>query len=76
MISNGEKLREARSEGRCHYLAVSKRSALSREISSIRGITKYHGNSYSLNCFHTFAKKKKNIGQITDYVKIKILVTL
>ena len=60
MISNGEKLREARSEGRCHYLAVSKRSALSREISSIRGITKYHGNSYSLNCFHTFEKKKKH----------------
>ena len=45
MISNDDKQR-------CHYLAVKKKSALLRGITS-----KHHGDFYCLNCFHSFATK-------------------
>ena len=55
MISNGEKGRVAKSEGRrWHYLAVKKPSALLRGITS-----KYNGDFYCLNCFHSFATENK-----------------
>ena len=41
-------------EKRCHYLAVTKLSALSR------GITSNHSSNFScLNCLHSFRKKTK-----------------
>ena len=47
MIPNEEK------EGQ-HYLAVKKLSTL------VRGITsKYHGDSYCLNCLHSFRTENK-----------------
>ena len=46
MISNGEK--------QWHYLAVKKLSALLRGITS-----KYHGDFYCLNYFHSFATEHK-----------------
>ena len=79
MISNKEKLYEARSEGReaksegqqrWHYLAVKKLLALLRGITS-----KHHGDFHCLKCFHSFAKKI-NFNRIKEYVKIKIFVTL
>ena len=45
MIPNGEG---------CHYLAVKKLSALSREITS-----KHHGDFYCRKCLHSFATKNK-----------------
>ena len=62
IISNGEICEvksegcEAKSEGRrqWHYLAVKKLSALLRGITS-----KYHGDFYCLNCFHSFTTKNK-----------------
>ena len=54
MISNGGK-RLARSEGRrWHYLAVKKRLALLRGITS-----KHHGDFYCMNCFNSFATENK-----------------
>ena len=40
-------------EGR-HYIAVKHLSVLLRRITS-----KYHGNFYFLNCFHSFTTEKK-----------------
>ena len=54
MISNGEKLRKARSSGRWYYLAVKKLSALLGGPTS-----KDHGDFYCLNCVHSFAKENK-----------------
>ena len=54
MISNGEKLREAKSERRWHYLTIKNLSALLRGTTS-----KHHGNFYCLNCFHSFATENK-----------------
>ena len=69
MISNGEK-REAKSEGQrlWHYLAVKKLSALLKGITS-----KHHGNSYCLNCLHSFATERK-LESHKKYVEIKIFV--
>ena len=53
MIPNG-KGSEDKSEGRWHYLAVKKLSALLRGITS-----KHHGDFYCLNCLHSFATEKK-----------------
>ena len=53
MIQNREK-REAKSEGRWHYLAVKRLSALFRGITS-----KHYGGFYCLNCFHSFITKNK-----------------
>ena len=54
MISKGKKLREANSEGRWHYLAVKKLSAL------LRGITSKNSGAYCcLNCLHSFRTKNK-----------------
>ena len=53
MISN-RKGREAKYEGRWHYLAVKKLSALLRGIPS-----KCHGDFYGLNCHHSFRREKK-----------------
>ena len=47
MILNGEKRK-------WHYLAVKKLFALLRGITS-----KYYGNFYCLNCFHSFATENK-----------------
>ena len=59
MTSKGEKLRKAKSEGRCHYLAVKKLSAL------LRGLTSKHdGDFYCLNCFHSFATENKHQSHI------------
>ena len=54
MISKGKKLREANSEGRWHYLAVKKLSALLRGITS-----KNSGACCCLNCLHSFRTKNK-----------------
>ena len=40
---------------RWHYLAIKKLSALLREITS-----KYHGDFYCLNCFHSFTTENKH----------------
>ena len=53
MITNG-KGREATSEGRWHYLAVKKLSAILRRITS-----EHHGDFYCSNCLHSFATEKK-----------------
>ena len=45
---------EGNSEGRLHYLAAKKLSALLRGITS-----KYHGDFYYLDCPHSFATEKK-----------------
>ena len=37
-----------------HYLAVKKRSALLRRITS-----RHHGNFYCMNCLHSFATENK-----------------
>ena len=51
LVSNRE-IREARSEGRWHYLAIKKLWAL------LRGITlKNHGELHCLNCLHSFRKQ-------------------
>ena len=55
MISNDEKgRREAKSEGRSHYLVVKKLSTLLRRITS-----KHHGHYYCLNCLHSFRAENK-----------------
>ena len=63
MISNKEKLHEAKSEGReakseglqrWHYLAVKKLLALLRGITS-----KHHSDFHCLKCFHSFATENK-----------------
>ena len=53
MISN-EKGRDVTSGGRWHYLAVTKLSALLREITS-----RNNGKFYCLNCLHSFRTKNK-----------------
>ena len=53
VISNGEK-RDAKSEGRWHYLLVKNISALLRGVTS-----KNNGNFYCLNCLHSFRTKNK-----------------
>ena len=67
MIPNG-KGRDAESEGRWHYLAVTKLSALLREITS-----KNNGKFYGLNCLHSFRTKSK-LESHEKYAKIKIFV--
>ena len=52
MIPNGEG-RKKKSKGQWHYLAVKMLSALLRGITS-----KTNGNSYCLNCLHSFTTKK------------------
>ena len=54
MVSNGEKQCEAKSEGRWHYLAVKKLSALLKRITS-----KNNGEFYCLNCLYFFRTKNK-----------------
>ena len=69
MISNGDKQRERSetlatraksegcvvlSEGRWHYIAVKKLSALLRGTTS-----KHYGDFYCLNCFHFFRNRKQ-----------------
>ena len=54
IISNGEKVCEAKSEGWWHYLGVKKLLALLRGITS-----KHHGYFYCLNCLNFFATEKK-----------------
>ena len=68
MIPNREK-RKAKSEGRQHYLAVKKLSALLRGVTS-----KYYGD-YCMNCLHSF-ETKTNLNRIKEYVKINIFVAL
>ena len=51
-----------------HYLAVKRLSALLRGITS-----KYHGDFYCLNWFHSFATEK-NFNRIKEHVKIKIFI--
>ena len=53
IISNREK-REARFEGRWHYLAVKKLSALLKRTTS-----EHQGDFYCLNCLHSFTTEKK-----------------
>ena len=53
MIPN-RKGREAKSEGRWHYIAVKKLSALLRGITS-----KHYSDFYCLNCLHSFRTKNK-----------------
>ena len=55
LISNREKLHEAKSEGRWHYLAVKKLSTL------LRGITfdDFFGDFYCLNCFYSIVSESK-----------------
>ena len=47
---------DSKSEGRWHYLAVKKPSALLRGITSKH---KHFGDFYYLNCLHSFRKKNK-----------------
>ena len=54
MISNGEKLRGAKSEAQWHYLVVKKLSALLRGFTS-----KNNGDLYCLSCLHSFRTKNK-----------------
>ena len=54
MIPNRDKLREAKSKGQWHYLAVKKLSVLLRGITS-----KHHGDFYCLNCSRYFATENK-----------------
>ena len=61
IISNGEI--------QWHYPAVKKLSALLRGITS-----KHHGDSYYLNCLHSFATEKI-LESHKKYVKIKIFAT-
>ena len=69
MISNGQKLREAKSEGRWHYLAVKKLLALLREITS-----KHQGDFYCRKLqLHKRACKNKdfcNVNMPSDHAKI------
>ena len=44
---------KAKSEGWWHYLAIEKQSAFLRVMTS----SKYHGDFYCLNCFHSFTAK-------------------
>ena len=69
MIPNREK-RKAKSEGRQHYLAVKKLSALLRGVTS-----KHYGDFSCMNCFYSFGTKT-NLNRIKEYVKIKIFVAL
>ena len=70
MIPNGEG-RKAKSEGqrRWYHLAVKKLLELLRGITS-----KHNGNFYCLNCLDSFAKRKKDLNHIKNYVKIKAFV--
>ena len=53
-------------QGWC-YIAVKKKSALLKEITS-----KHHNDFYCLNYLHSFATKT-NVTLMKKYVKIKIL---
>ena len=66
MIPNGEKC-GVKSEGRWHYLAVRKLSALLKILTS-----KHYGDFHRLNCIHFFRTKNK-LEAHKKYVKIKVL---
>ena len=53
------------------HLTVKKLSSLLRRITS-----KYHGDFYCLNWFHSFLQEKTNVDPIKKYMKIKIFVTV